>query len=653
MGLIMVFLPAAPASAMTDQWSSWAPIAGTPNNFSTVMQQQSRGFPSAAVATDSRPNVQIPTGSSVFLNASSPPGAKYGSSRNQPYLVLRPKADVATAPSTTTYTFEHPTPDTGWAFVLGDIDADEVQVDAADAQGNPVSRTAIDSWFAGTFNHAAAADLPTWDPATGILRGNPEARDTDGASGWFEPDIRLTSLTFTFTRRSGFPVYQTWFVSRARPIGGTITDTSPADRCPVEDSVLTLVSPFGEVLATTQPDTDGSYDFGEFATQADYTVRVDAPAECAVLGSSGRTVSNRGNDGDPSSRADFSMRVIVPHPISGRVVDDAGDPVAGAELTLSRPDGSTAVTTTGSDGQYLFDDNPAGTGYSVSVTVPAGYVADPDGAVRDGIDIALDPVSDQDFVVVALPSVSGSVTSGGNSLTGVRVVLRSPDGSVSVTTSTRSDGSYDFTGVPAGTYTIEIQPPPGYAGPTSREVTVTTANLPGQDFELSRQGSIGGQVSSTDGSAVDGVEIVVEGPDGTTTIATDSEGRYFLDELNPGVYRITVRPGADAFVVGSATRDVVITEAGEVLEGQDFVIGSASEPTPEPTTPPAPEPTVPTPEPTAPIKDPRTDPDDTTDYHASAPGSLADSGGPQLAWSIAGILALLAGGAVVVRSRRS
>jgi hypothetical protein len=214
-GLVTLAL-AAPAFAVTDRWAAWSPVDGASNAFRLTMTQQARGFPAATVATDSRSPVQVPTGATAFLGPGTPPGAKYGSSASNPYLVLRARADSPTAPSTTTYSFDAPTPDTGWAFVLGDIDADQVAITATDATGTPVPATEVDTWFRGTFNYTGGADQPTWNATTSTLTGNAGAVDTDGAAGWFEPDVRLSSLTMTFTRRAGFPVYQTWFVSRAR-----------------------------------------------------------------------------------------------------------------------------------------------------------------------------------------------------------------------------------------------------------------------------------------------------------------------------------------------------------------------------------------------------------------------------------------------------
>ena len=94
--------------------------------------------------------------------------------------------------------------------------------------------------------HRRRADV---EPGTRTLVGNAAASDTFGATGWFEPTVSLSTLTFTYTRRSGFPVYQTWFASVARTIGGTVTEVG-AGGCPVAGVTVRLVGPHGEQLAT-------------------------------------------------------------------------------------------------------------------------------------------------------------------------------------------------------------------------------------------------------------------------------------------------------------------------------------------------------------------------------------------------------------------
>jgi hypothetical protein len=652
---------------MSDRWATWAPIEGTSNAFRTVMTQRSPGFPAAAVASDSRANVQLPSGTSTFLGAGTPPGAKYGSSRGNPYVVLRPRADNAASPSTTTYTFDAPTPDTGWAFVLGDIDADQVRVSATDAAGGAVSASEVASWFAGTFNHAGGTDLPTWDAATATLVGNAAALDTEGASGWFEPDIRLSSLTLTFTRRAGFPVYQTWFVSRARPLGGTVDDVSTVGSCSPTQTSMTLLSPVGEPLATTTPAADGSYSFGEFATQAGYVVRVEVPDGCAVVGPAQQTVSNRGNDNSPASRANFDVRAVIPQPVSGTVRDAAGTPVGGVAVTLTAPGGGIATTTTAADGTYLFDNNAVGTGYLLSIAVPASHVPGPGGTTIPNVEVATAPVTGQDFVLVDLPSVTGTVTGGGQGIGGAQVVLTPAGGGSAVTVATAGDGTYELDGVPPGDYTLEVVAPAGYAAPAPSTVTVPDGGLTGRDLALVRPGALGG-ATTRDGSPVPDVEVVVDGPGGQRLLRTDAEGQYFVDQLAAGTYGITVRALADTVVAGPVARTAVITAGGEIRGGQDFALIAARAPTPTPTPTPTP------PEPTAtPTEDPADDPTATPSDEAGtedsddngsgdggdgsvesgddATGGLPRTGGPA-GWLTTGGAALLLGGLVLLVTAR-
>lgn len=161
------------------------------------------GFPTATFTSTSRSGgVRVQTGTSTWLPAGSPPGAVFGSSQNAGYLNLRPAADNAAGASVTTYTFAAPTPAAGWGFVLGDIDADQVTVTATAPDGSQVAASSLG--FAGVFNYCDAAprsaacsglnsafDVPTWDPATATLTGNPGAIDTVGAAGWFRPTVPL------------------------------------------------------------------------------------------------------------------------------------------------------------------------------------------------------------------------------------------------------------------------------------------------------------------------------------------------------------------------------------------------------------------------------------------------------------------------------
>jgi len=565
----VLLTPGTAQAATTTGWARWGALSGSSNNFETTMQLPGLGFPEAAVATDSRSPVQIPSGASTFLGGTTdsvptPVGAKYGSSRGQPYLNLRPEADTAATPSTTTYTFDTATPSSGWAFVLGDVDADAVQISAKDASGAPVGAATIDDWFRGVFNYAGASDLPTWSAGDSTLTGNAGAADTNGASAWFEPTVSLSTLTFVFTRRAGFPVYQTWFADLARSITGTVSDVSTAGgTCPVADTTVELVGPSGQTLATVHPDASGNYSFGQVATQAGYTVRMQPPTQCAVVGPEEQTVDTTSAD----ASADFQVRQILPQAVSGRVTSVDGSPVPGATVTLTPPSGPARTITTDENGDYLIDNNASGSGYTVSVTPPAGYTVS--GPASHTFDIATDPITGQDFTLAQLPAVSGTVTGGGGPLDGVTVTLTPAGGGAPVSTVTHDGGSYEFADVQAGDYQISVTPPSGYHSAAPRDVTVSSADVDGQDFALDRPGALGGQVTDTGKAAVAGATVTVDGPGGTHTLTTDADGNYFLDDLAPGSYTITLTVPS-GYRAATTTRTVTITAAGEIRGGQDF-----------------------------------------------------------------------------------
>lgn len=170
----------------------------------------------SATWTTTGSSLDVPSGASTWLGPTTPFGAYFGSSQGKPYLNVGTGGAVSV---TTTYTFADPTPAGTWGFTLGDIDADRVKISATDAGGNAV---AVSSWYQGVFNYCAVSpkpsgcpagthtDVPVWNNID-TLTGN--GSDTSGASGWFRPTQSIKTLTFTFEKLSGFPIFQTWFAA--------------------------------------------------------------------------------------------------------------------------------------------------------------------------------------------------------------------------------------------------------------------------------------------------------------------------------------------------------------------------------------------------------------------------------------------------------
>jgi hypothetical protein len=242
-------VPASAASA-TGYYADWS-VGGTSGKYTGSGAPAAAGFPTASITSDAT-TVKTPAGGSAFLGPATPVGAVYGSSRDMTYMNVSTAKGVTT--STTTLDFDAPTPAANWAFVLGDIDADEVEISATGADGKPVS--AADLGFAGTFNYCAVSpkpsgcigpgpftDEPTWHPGSSRLVGN--GPDTLGSAGWFQPAVPIKSITFKFTALIGIPVYQLWLTTLAVPVETTIGGITPADPVPDPGVVLDLLKPDG------------------------------------------------------------------------------------------------------------------------------------------------------------------------------------------------------------------------------------------------------------------------------------------------------------------------------------------------------------------------------------------------------------------------
>ncbi|GAA1231208.1 hypothetical protein JOF42_000515 [Microbacterium phyllosphaerae] len=621
------------AAATTTSWASWQPLTGTSGAYTTTVEIAAQPAMTATMTSDSRSGqVGVISGSTNWLSQGTPVGAKYGTSLNEQYLNLRPKVDNATSPSTTTYSFASPTPASGWTFVLGDIDADSVRIQALGANGQALTEEQLG--FQGGFNYCApglagkpsctgdAADVPTWDTATQTLTGNAAAADTSGAAAWFEPSVPITSLTFFFTRRAGFPVYQTWFASIARDISGTVTDQADGV---LEGVALSLTDANGDIVGTTTTGAGGTYSFPGFVATGGYTVRVTPPDGKIAVGSTSQAVDLTTDD----DVADFEVRNIVPVAVSGRVVDGEGNPVAGVTVTVD----GTQTTTTDADGNYLFDEVAVGP-HTVVVTPPPGFsTTDPTEPLVVPEDSEV-PIILDDFVLVENPDLSGAVRANGTGVAGV-VITASSGGDV-VTAVTDASGAYRFPRLPSGEYEVTMTTPDGYTatGPVSRTEDLDATDVANVDFELARSGALAGVVRTEGGAPVSGVVITVGTDEGSQQLTTDADGSYGLDDLSPGTYTLTITAPSGSTIVGPSTLTVVVTAAGETFVDQDFTLAAAVVIPPDPTDP--------------------TDPTDPSTPPSTGGGQLPGTGlGPEtFAWAAGGAAVLVLGVVLFLIARR-
>ncbi len=227
-------IPSAAYGAEPGTYANWA-LSGSNGNW-TAKGTPAAGFPMASMASNAT-SVSSPSGASAFMGPGTPIGAAYGSSQNMNYLNISTAAGITE--STSTWTFDSPTPAGKWAFAVGDVDADRVQISATDENGDPVPVAQLG--FQSTFNYCASSpkpgscagpgpftDVPTWNPGTSRLTGN--TLDTMGASAWFEPTAAIKTLTFKFTAIVGFPVFQLWLATKSVPVVVPVGGVTP--ECP-------------------------------------------------------------------------------------------------------------------------------------------------------------------------------------------------------------------------------------------------------------------------------------------------------------------------------------------------------------------------------------------------------------------------------------
>ena len=246
--------------------------------------------------------------------------------------------------------------------------------------------------------------------------------------------------------------------------------------------------------------------------------------------------------------------VIFGGSILGTVTTSLGGtmaPVEGANVTIASLGFSTTVSP--SSGAYQLDGVPAGT---VSVTANAsGYVPSSHDIVMPlGGNILLN------FVLISQNgSISGKVyhstihTGLNNTNVSVRV------GSFTITVMSGSDGSYNLTNLPEGTYTLTAERE-GFLSIAIADVVVTRGNITvGVDFNITEKPTrLYGVVRSGTRLLV-GANVSVVGT--STFNLSGPDGNYEIGNLTAGTYSVRASsPGYETATIA----DVVMPEGGSI-----------------------------------------------------------------------------------------
>ena len=368
-----------------------------------------------------------------------------------------------------------------------------------------------------------------------------------------------------------------------------------------KDITVELLGPDGAVIATTTTDTDGNYSFTRLPA-GDYTVKVTKAGAIANLDQTEDPDSTKDNtsgtmtlNADNPVQENINFGYVKKHAISGNVyldqnrdkTKDGGDiPQSGITVNLVDASGTVvATTTTDADGNYSFTGLGDGT-YTVQVdkTGPLAsteQTEDPSGQGDSRSQAITFTRSDPDVTNVNFGyaedyTISGTVyydkdrsetlNNGEPGFDGITVNLLDEAGATVATTTTKADGTHSFAKLPAGKYTVKVEPsdllkkleqtedPDGTKDHTSGLVQVNYDNPSVQNvnFGYATNYTIKGTIyrdadrSETleDGEKLyQGVTVDLLDASGNVvaTTTTDAHGAYAFTNLEEGTYKVRVR----------------------------------------------------------------------------------------------------------------
>ena len=159
---------------------------------------------------------------------------------------------------------------------------------------------------------------------------------------------------------------------------------------------------------------------------------------------------------------------------------------------------------------------------------------------------------------------------------GVLVMLLH-DSEVFASTNTDAGGGYSFPGIPVGTYTVVIVPPPGYGTVADNQV-ISLAQVDqvlAADFSMTcLLGTISGLVTGTCGETTTGlqgvtVDLFCGGHDGEDVLlavtATDAPGAYSFPSVALGDYRVVIITPL-GYIADAGSRQVQVAAAGTTVD---------------------------------------------------------------------------------------
>lgn len=221
----------------------------------------------------------------------------------------------------------------------------------------------------------------------------------------------------------------------------------------------------------------------------------------------------------------------------GTVTTHDSKTVSGASILLTSLSGSQSYYTgVSSDGSFTISNVVPGN-YRYTVTLDGYEPYEGQAAISAATSFEINAV-----LQAGLGAVSGKVfLEGADVYSGVTVTLVSlRDGSISYTTTTRDDGSFDITGIKeAGSYQVRVSLQ-GYVSNNSQTVSVKIGQVATvTDITLaSVQAVVRGSVELEGAASHEGVLILLKNNSNQYTATTAQDGSFAIPGVVPGTYTI-------------------------------------------------------------------------------------------------------------------
>ena len=374
-----------------------------------------------------------------------------------------------------------------------------------------------------------------------------------------------------------------------------------ADDTPLAGVTINLYENGGITpVATTTTAADGSYSFANLGPGS-YSVQETVPAGSTQTGgNAGYTVSATSGTNSTGNNFDDFQNISISgtkyNDITGNSFSSDDTVLGGVTINLFENGGTTpvATTTTAADGSYSFANLGPGS-YSVQETVPAGSTQTGGNAgytvsAASGTNSTGNNFDDFQNISIGgtkYNDITGnSFSSDDTGLSGVTINLYKNGGTTAVaSTVTASNGTYSFTNLGPGTYSVQEVVPAGTTqtgGNAGYTVSATSGtNSTGNNFDdfqnISISGTkyndITGNGFSSDDTVLGGVTINLYKNGGTTAVATTTtaaNGTYSFTNLGPGSYSVQETVPAGSTQTGGIGGYAISATSGGNATGKNF-----------------------------------------------------------------------------------